>query len=436
MSYPDEEYRAAMIADGQDWQTLLQKSDKGTIKPTLHNACLLLKWSCDAHQWLVYDEFREEPAVVGETPWRRYGRQWIDGDALEARHRIGSIYGVDMPTPMMHDAADLVAKQTRVHPVRDYLNRLQWDGTARINEWLMRYLGAVTNHGGDCRQYLGCIGSMWLIGAVARVMQPGVKFDYLLIFEGGQGAGKSTTLQILGGDWTLDTPIVIGDKDAYQALRGKWIVELAELDSFNKAESTKAKAFFSSGTDSYRASYGRKVQDVPRQCVFAGTTNEEAYLRDGTGNRRYWPFLARRAQLAELERDRDQLWAEAVVQWREGIPFWPQEHHREIFEAQQALREIEDPWESVIGLYLDDAAVRATLRERGLSTHEVLRDAIKVDAAKMDERAMQMRVAKCLRRLGLVRRQSATRDARLGSRYVYVRPTSENEPEGGSQNEF
>lgn len=434
MSYEDEEYRAAMAADGQDWKSQLQKSDKGSIKPTLHNACLMLKWGCDAHQWLVYDEFSDEPVVTGTTPWHRTARQWQDADALEARLRLGSIHGVDLPTPMMHDAAELVARQRRVHPVRDYLNGLTWDGKARLNEWLIRYLGAVTTHGGDCRQYLGCIGSMWMIGAVARVMTPGIKFDYLLIFEGPQGAGKSSTLQVLGGEWTLDTPIVIGDKDAYQALRGKWIVELAELDSFNKAESTKAKAFFSSGTDSYRASYGRRVQDVPRQAVFAGTTNEEAYLRDGTGNRRYWPFLARRAQLAELARDRDQLWAEAVVQWREEIPYWPQPHHREIFAVQQALREIEDPWETIIAIYIDDAEIEFALKQDGITTHQVLKDAIRIDAAKMDERAMQMRVAKCLRRLGLVRRQAGSRQARSGSRYVYVRPTSDESEKGGSQN--
>jgi putative DNA primase/helicase len=431
MSYEDEEFRAAQIADGGDWQSALQKTDKGNIKPNMTNAYLLLRWALEGNQWLAYDEFAGEPVVLGETPWRRSQKTWQDADALAARLRLNSLYGVDLPNPLVHDAAELVARDNAFHPVKRYLTGLKWDGRFRINEWLMRYLGAVTTHGGDCRQYLGSAGSMWLMGAVARIMDPGCRFDYVLIFEGRQGAFKSTALRILGGDWTLDTPIVIGDKDAFQMLRGKWIVELAELDSLNKAESTKAKAFFSSPTDTYRASYGRRAADVPRQCVFAGTTNEEAYMRDGTGNRRYWPVLATTILPDELRRDRDQLWAEALVQYQEGIPYWPDDDQRPLFEIQQSLRLIEDPWEAVIGLWLAQPEIALEADTEGISTHAVLTDALKIDPGKLDERAMQMRVAKSLKNLGFTRRQIGQRKGLSGSRYVYVRLTS---PEGRDEN--
>ena len=431
MSYEDEEYRAAQIADGSGWLDQLQKSDKGAIRPNMHNAYLCVKWGLEANRWLKFDEFAGEPVVIGDTPWRRSQKTWQDADALASRLRLNSLHGVDFPNPLIHDAAELVARDNAFHPVREYLTGLKWDGRCRINEWLMRYLGAVTSHGGDCRQYLGSAGSMWLMGAVARVMDPGCRFDYVLIFEGRQGAYKSTALRILGGDWTLDTPIIIGDKDAFQMLRGKWIVELAELDSLNKAESTKAKAFFSSPTDTYRASYGRRAADVARQCVFAGTTNEEAYLRDSTGNRRYWPVLATTILPDDLRRDRDQLWAEALVQYQEGIPYWPSDEFRHLFEDQQSLRLIEDPWEAVIGAWLMDAEVSMQADTEGITTLEVMRDALKIEPGKMTERAEQMRVAKALKNLGLTRRQIGSRKGRTGSRHVYIRTTSEK---GGDEN--
>jgi putative DNA primase/helicase len=420
MSFEDEELRAALTEDSGSWTTALQKSDKGAIKPNMTNAYMLLKWGLEGHRWLAFDEFLGEPVVTGETPWKRAGHAWLDRDALQARLRLNSVYGVDFHTQLIHDAVENVAADNSYHPVRKYLEGLKWDGRCRINEWLMTYLGADPAHGGDCRRYLGLAGSWWLMGAVARVLNPGCRFDNVLIFEGRQGAFKSTALRILGGEWFLDTPIVIGDKDAYQMLRGKWLVELAELDSFNKAESTKAKAFFSSPVDTYRASYGRRAADVPRQCVFAGTTNEEAYLRDSTGNRRYWPVFARQIKPDDLRRDRDQLWAEAYYRVKEGEPYWPEDEHRDAFDQQQTLRLIEDPWESVIGLWLAQPEIEIQVDTEGITTHQVLRDAIEVDAAKMDERAMQMRVAKALKNLGLTRRES--KSARhLGSRYVYVR---------------
>lgn len=421
MSYEDEEYKAAMQGDGQDWRSGLQKTNGGAIKPTITNVYLAVKWEIHGNQWLAFDQFLGEAVVTGETPWARdsEGRTWSDQDTLQARLRLNSLYGVDFGSQLVHDAVEAVARDNSFHPVRKYLQALRWDGVPRLDTWLHRYLGADETKGGDCRLYLKLAGAWWMIGAVARVMKPGCRMDNVLIFEGKQGAYKSTALSILAGEWFLDTPIVIGDKDGYQALRGKWIIELAELDSLNKAESTKAKAFFSSPKDSFRPSYGRRPVDCPRQCVFGGTTNEDSYMRDGTGNRRYWPVEIDSIRIKELTRDRDQLWAEAFARFNAGERWWPEGDDRDEFEAQQALRLIPDPWEAAIGDWLAQPEVALRCRTRGVTTFEVLRHACKVEEGRMDERSQQMRVAKALRGLGLKKRESKLA-RETGSRYVYV----------------
>lgn len=435
MSLEDEEYRAAMIADGQDWQKQLQKSGNGAIKPTIFNAHLCVKWSLEAHQWLAFDEFLGEPVVTGDTPWARINRAWDDNDTLQARLRLNSLHSIDFGSQLVHDAVEAVARDHSFHPVRKYLQGLVWDQVPRLDTWLHRYLGADETKGGDCRLYLKLAGAWWLIGAVARVMRPGCRMDNVLIFEGRQGAYKSTALSILAGEWFLDTPIVIGDKDAYQALRGKWIIELAELDSLNKAESTKAKAFFSSPKDTYRPSYGRRPVDVLRQCVFGGTTNEDSYMRDGTGNRRYWPVEIDAIQIKELRRDRDQLWAEAFARFNAGERWWPDGDDRDAFEAQQALRLIPDPWEAAIDAWLAQPEIAMQARRDGVTTFEVLRSACKVDEGRMDERSQQMRVAKALKGLGLKKRESKSGRS-VGKRYVYFIDDADKVGTGWDQDDF
>jgi predicted P-loop ATPase len=211
-------------------------------------------------------------------------------------------------------AVQLVAADCPYHPVRTYLDGLEWDGTPRLDTWLVAYLGAENN------AYHRAVGPKALIQAVARAYSPGYKADHVLILEGPQGSGKSSVVAALAPDqgWYCDEIADLGSKDAAQDLCGKWIVELAELSAMKRSEVERTKAFVSRRVDHYRASYGRRSQDHPRQCVFLGTTNGDAYLGDETGNRRYWPSAVGAIKLDELRRDRDQLWAEAVAAYHAG----------------------------------------------------------------------------------------------------------------------
>src|ERR1019366_3150309 len=213
-------------------------------------------------------------------------------------------------------AVQTVAREHPFHPVRDYLNSLKWDGVKRIDDWLGPYLGA------DPSDYVRGVGSKWLIGAVARIREPGCKNDTCLILEGEQGTLKSTALRTLTDPWFTDDIAELGTKDSALQLRGVWLIELSELASMHPSEISRTKAFMSRNTDRFRPPFGRRPIEVPRECFFAGTVNQSAYLRDETGGRRFWPVKRGAINIAELRRDRDQLWAEAVHQYGAGPSWW------------------------------------------------------------------------------------------------------------------
>lgn len=244
------------------------------------------------------------------------GQPLCDYDAQRVHEWLQRAGLSDVSLDATHEAINLVAHETIVHPVRDYLDGLTWDGRERIDTWLTDYLGA------DRNEYTRDVGRMFLTSAVARPYEPGCKVDHMPVLEAPQGTGKTSACQILGGEWYSDSlQADVSRKDASLHLRGRWILELSELEALNRSEVTALKSFLTRCEERYRPPYGRHEVIEPRQCVFIGTTNESQYLKDPTGGRRFWPVACGRIDRERLVADRDQLFAEAVVAYRAGHPW-------------------------------------------------------------------------------------------------------------------
>ena len=300
---------------------------------------------------LAFDEFAQEIVVRRPLPWDSADaplpRPWEDADDIRTAEWL-QLRGINVAPVVVGRAVGAVARELRIHPVRDWLDTLKWDGTPRIETWTSTYLGAETS------ALHHTIGALWLISAVARIYRPGAKADHMLILEGPQGARKSTALKVLAGEaWFTDELPEVGSKDAALHMQGIWIVEIAELDAIGRAEVSRIKAFLTRTTDRFRPPYGRYTVEVARQCVFAGTVNPDTYLRDETGNRRFWPLRCGTIDIDALARDRDQLWAEAVHRFREGAIWWIEDPAL-LEDARQAQerRYQADAWDDLIEHWL------------------------------------------------------------------------------------
>lgn len=394
------------------WEANLELTDKLRVMGTLRNCFLILTRDDRWDKVLAFDQFSNQVTKLKPPPYERgEAGHWGDADDSRTMLWLAQHYRVNAEHKTLLRAVNAAANERPVHPVRDYFAGLEWDRRPRLENWLHEYLGAAID------DYTRAVGLKFMVGAVARVMRPGCKMDNVLILEGEQGRWKSTALATLAGAWFGDTPFTIGDKDAYQVIRGHLIYELAELDGFSRAESSRAKAFFSSTHDTYVPKYVAWAVKVPRQCVFAGSVNHGAYLRDTTGNRRYWPVRIERADIAALTADRDQLWAEALQRYREGARWWVQEDELPVFSREQELRYVGDAFEDLIGDWLAD--------RKETTMEKILADCLKLDHAKWTQ-AEQTRVGNVMQSLGWVRRRYTT--GRRG--YFYIRAEREPGQEG------
>jgi putative DNA primase/helicase len=282
------------------------------------------------------------------------------------------------------EAMETVAYENPWHPVQEWLGGLQWDGVSRIDKWLIHAIGETPDSLKstpespqlvDMVEYLTLVGRWWLLGAVNRVMKPGCKFDYCPVLEGKGGLFKSTMVQALAGaDWYSDTPFEIGKgKESQEQVQGIWMYELGELSQMGKAEITAIKAFISAMVDRYRPAYGRVIEKHPRQCVLVGTTNENTYLRDRTGNRRFWPIPVRHAiRVAWILKNREQLFAEAYQLYLQGAVFIPTKDQED--RLCVPMQESRTPTSSGMGSIVNELTAFVTLSQ--------LTKALEVDAGK------------------------------------------------------
>jgi predicted P-loop ATPase len=397
--------------DRAEWLKAAIEDDRGRLIPNLANAALVLRSAPELREAFSFDELqrqiiveRELPLADGAEPRATAAppREFSDADASQVQEWLQRAGLPKIGRETVHQAIGLRAQERAFHPVREYLDGLAWDGVARLDGWLARYMRA------DPTPYVSAIGRMFLIAAAARIFEPGCKADYVLVLEGVQGAGKSRACATLGGAWFSDSlPDVNHAKDAAQHLRGKWFVEIAELSALGRAEAEALKSFISRPVERYRAPYDREEVVEPRQCVFIGTTNRSTYLGDDTGGRRFWPVRVGQVDNAALAADRDQLFAEAVAAYRAGAQWWPDEDfERQHIRVEQEARFEVDAWEPDIELFLSS-------RNR-VQVSEVARDALGIVTAKVGT-AKQRRIARVLTRLGW----TAGRDA---SARFYQRP--------------
>lgn len=329
------------------WKSDWQLSDSGSPLPNLFNAMVAMRNHPKLAGLVRYDEMARAAIVVAQVPGTPHDasipRQLSDDDVLAIQEELQQTGLRRIAKMTVQDAVQLRAGQDKFHPVRNYLDGLIWDGEARVTGWLGRYLGV------EGSEYSDTIGRLFLIALIARMYNPGCKADYMLILEGPQGAMKSSACRVLAGEWFSDNLPDLSRGDAVRLsmhLRGKWLIEIGEMASFNAAEAHTLKEFLTQTEERYLPKFGRNEVHEPRQCLFIGSTNEGVYLRDATGARRFWPVKVGTIDIEALKEDRGQLLAEAIAMFKAGDPWWPDR----AFEAkhiapQQAARYEGDPWE-------------------------------------------------------------------------------------------
>jgi predicted P-loop ATPase len=378
-----------------DWQNKIEREGgkpEARPKGTLKNVHLILSNAIGAALFR-----RNEFALIDHygcsAPWGGVaGREINDRDLVLIKFWLSSHYRFEPSTNVIMEAMVKISEANKYHPIRDYLNKLEWDGKPRIENWLETYLGAR-----GPRNYLQAVGAKTLTAMVARVYNPGCKYDTVLVLEGPQGCGKSTAVRILADPWFSDAMINIGDKDAVLAMRLAWVMELGELSSMRKADIDQLKQFISQPTDRIRVPYGKLTETFPRQSIFIGTTNSSEYLKDTTGNRRFWPVKVTQCDFDALTKNRNQLLAEAKVAYEMGESLHLGEEIEEMATREQSKRVFVDEWVNIVGEFLSKKHENFPTNRFTLA--DIFSDFGPLHTSNLT-RADQMRAAECLRLLG------------------------------------
>lgn len=339
------------FSDEEDWQSRLELEKNGKIKDTLSNISTILRFD-PALQSIVFNQFKNLIDVIGELPWPQVKPGWGDTDMACAKLYFERTYGIWSPTKFKDALLGVISVERLYHPIKEYLGTLKWDGTLRLDTLLIDYLGA------EDTPYVRAVTRKTLAAAVARIYHPGVKFDSILVLNGSQGIGKSTLFARLGGQWYSDSLSIsdMKDKTAPEKLQGYWILELGELAGIKKLDVETVKSFITRTDDKYRQSYGVSVESHPRSCIIVGTTNSDGgFLRDITGNRRFWPVRVmghgkyHAWELIEV----DQIWAETIERYKAGEELFLKGALAEEAVSQQRDAMESDDREGLVAEYLD-----------------------------------------------------------------------------------
>ena len=417
-------------------QLITRETKQGPVPyPILANVLTALRFAPEWSGVLAFNEFSQQVLTQRETPWGKgAGAPWTDVDDSLAGEWMQREARIFVQSAMVAEAVQTVSRENSFHPVREYLERLKWDGIPRLENFSSIYLGC------EDSEFVRAVGHRWLISAVARVFQPGCQVDCVLLLEGPQGIKKSSALRALAGDeWFCDHIADLGSKDSRIELNGKWIIEISELAATRRAETEKVKAFLTARADHYRPPYGRRAVNIPRQNVFAASTNDEQPFIDSTGNRRYWPVRCDGIDVEAIRRDRDLIWAEAYLHYKAGKSWWLEtpELNGLAREAQEERYE-DGVWDNLILDWIENPRQRED--EQGVpimpwygSTHEgvSIPDILIHAIGKSPERLTQIdknQVVRCLTHRGWTKKQVRGGPGR-GKRY-YVPPNYGNGTRG------
>ncbi len=381
MSDPNDRFRSAVTPHNSVSAWGLASNSKGAPLSTHANIGIALDYSLELLRDAYYDEFLDKAIVDG--------RQWRDDDDTGLCMWLQERIGLSSVTPsMVHAVVSRRLRSTPRHCVREYLESLTWGGEPRIALAFEEFWG-VEPTAAQSSDYIRAVSANFFLGLVARVMRPGCQLDTMVVFEGLQGTRKSSALRTLGGPWYMLATESINSKDFQQALRGSWLSEIGELESFSRADRDRIKAIISNPVDKYRGSYERHVREYPRQCVFAGTTNRDDWGNDDTGLRRFWPVWCGAIDLPGIATHRDQWFAEAFHLFQQDASWWetPEAHTK----AAQRDRQSEDIWTPLVTDYL---SIRSEVH-----LHDVLTDACNVRPADMTH-THKLRIGSILRLAG------------------------------------
>ena len=345
-----------------------------------------------------YNSFSHRVEYQRIPPWKseknniNLNNEITDYDFIELRHYLTSKFqGFEPPTNLVLDAVKYVAKRSEYHPVKNYLNALVWDGVKRLETWLIDYAGVEDN------KYTREVSKKIIVAAIARIYNPGCKFDNIIVLEGEQGTRKSTLCSILGGKWFADLTLDLKSKDIVELLSSKWIVEVSEMEVTKKSDAQSLKAFLSRSVDRVRLPYARLSEDFPRSSIFIGTINPtgSGYLKDATGNRRFW--VVKTEGLINTEKIkliRDNLFAEAIQEYKNGCELYLTDPETiAIAEIEVEKRRINDPFFDKISNYINTEKIKET------SISEVALGALSILGWKDITPLIQDRIATCLLRL-------------------------------------